>query len=168
MRKIAVVVVAMLVVPALSQEAPKPGPEHEVLKELAGTWDSTMKFDGKESKGTMIRTMELGGFWLTGTMESELFGTKFTGKSLDTYNPAKKKYISIWVDSMSTAPVIMEGTYDKEKKTLSMAGEGPGQDGKMMKYRSVSKMPDKDTTEMTMWIGDGKEPMFTIVYKRKK
>jgi hypothetical protein len=169
MRKIVVVVVvAVLAVPAASQEMPKPGPEHEGLKELVGTWDTTMKFDGKESRGTMIWKMELGGFWLTGSLESELFGAKFTGKSLDTYDPAKKKYVSIWVDSMSTAPVIMEGTLDKEKKTLTMAGEGPGMGGKTMKYRSVTKMTDKDTQEMTMWIGDGKEPMFTIVYKRKK
>jgi hypothetical protein len=168
MRKIAVVVVAMLVVPALSQEAPKPGPEHEVLKELAGTWDSTMKFDGKESKGTMIRTMELGGFWLTGTMESELFGTKFTGKALDTYDPNKKKYVGVWIDSMATSPMFLEGSYDKEKKTMTMAGEGPGMDGKPTKYKSVSVMPDDDTINFSMYMGDGKEPAFTIVYKRKK
>ena len=52
---------------------------------------------------------------------------------------------------MSTAPVTMEGTYDKEKKTLTMAGEGPGMDGKPTKYKSVSKMPDDDTIEMTMY-----------------
>ena len=85
-----------------------------------------MKAGGKESKGTVTYKMELGGLWLAGAMESELFGQKFTGKSLDTYDPAKKKYVGVWVDSMSTAPVTMEGTYDKEKKTLTMAGEGPG------------------------------------------
>ncbi len=25
-----------------------------------------------------------------------------------------------------------------------------------------------DTLEMTMWIGDGKEPTFSVTYKRKK
>jgi hypothetical protein len=97
-----------------------------------------------------------------------MFGTKFTGKSLESFSPVKKKYVSIWVDSMSTAPVIMEGTYDREKKTMSMAGEGPGMDGKPTRYRSVTKMPDADTMEMTMWIGGGKEPTFTVTYKRKK
>ena len=33
--------------------------------------------------------------WLTGNLESEMFGTKFTGKSLDTYDTAKKKYVSV-------------------------------------------------------------------------
>ena len=76
--------------------------------------------------------------------------------------------MSVWVDSMSTVPVNMEGTHDKEKKTITMTGEGPGMDGKMTRYRSVSKMPDADTLEMTMWIGDGKDPVFTVTYKRRK
>ena len=168
MRRIAVFVAAAFVVHAGSQEMPKPGPEHALLKEREGTWETTMKAGGMESKGTVTYKMDLGGFWLTGTMESELFGTKFSGKSLESYHPAKKRYVSVWADSMSTAPVIMEGTYDKEKRTMTMAGEGPGMDGKPTKYRSVSKMTDKDTLEMTMWIGDGKEPMFTVTYKRKK
>jgi hypothetical protein len=168
MRTIAVVVALALVVPAWSQEMPKPGPEHDVLKALEGTWESTLKAGGQESKGTVTYKMDLGGFWLTGAMDSEMFGAKFSGKSLESYHPAKKKYVSVWVDSMSTAPVIMEGTYDKEKKTMTMAGEGPGMDGKPMKYRSVTTMPDKDTVEMTMWIGDGKDPTFTVAYKRKK
>ena len=51
---------------------------------------------------------------------------------------------------------------------MTMTGEGPGMDGKATKYRSVSKYPDEDTVEMTMYIGDGKEPTFTVIYKRKK
>jgi hypothetical protein len=168
MRLIAVIVAAVLVVPAWSQELPKPGPEHKVLKAMVGTWESTMKVGGRETKGTMTYKMELGGMWLAGSLKSELFGAAFLGKSLDSYNPIKKKYVSLWVDSMSTAPVIMEGTYDKEKKTMSMSGEGPGMDGKAIKYRSVTKMPDADTMEMTMYMGDVKEPAFSVTYKRKK
>ena len=169
MRAIALIIVAaVLALPAWSQEMPKPGPEHKMLKELEGTWTTSLKAGGKEAKGTATYKMELGGFWLTGTMQSDMFGTKFTGKSLESYHPAKKKYVSVWVDSMSTAPVNMEGTYDKEKKTMTMAGEGPGMDGKMTKYKSVSKFPDANTIEMTMWIGDGKEPTFSVTYKRKK
>jgi hypothetical protein len=168
MRMVAVIVAAALAVPGWSQEMPKPGPEHALLKEREGTWDTTMKAGGMETKGTVTYKMELGGFWLAGSMESELFGAKFTGRSLESYHPAKKKYVSVWVDSMSTAPVTMEGAYDTEKKVFVMAGEGPGMDGKATKYKSESRMPDKDTLEMTMWIGDGKEPAFTVTYKRKK
>ena len=139
-----------------------------MLEQLAGAWDTTMKVEGKDVKGTQTFRTDLGGFWVTGTLESDLFGAKFTGKSVDGYDPIKKKYVSIWTDSMSPTPVIMEGTYDKEKKTLSMAGDGPGHDGKAAKYRSETKFVDKDTIEMSMWIGDGKDPMFALVYKRRK
>src|SRR5436190_15316969 len=161
MRTCALIVAVVLAVPGWAQEMPKPGPEHKLLKELEGTWTTLMKAGGMESKGTVTFKMELGGFWLTGTMESELFGAKFTGKSLDSYHPAKKKYVSIWVDSMSTAPVLMEGTYEKQTRTMTMTGEGPGMDGKPTKYKSVTTKSDADAMEMTMYIGDGKDPMFT-------
>lgn len=168
MRVLALLLSLGLTVPAVAQEFPKPGPEHEMLKKLVGDWTFTMKMADAESKGTVTYKMELGGMWLTGTMESELFGQKFIGKSLESFNMAKKKYVSIWVDSMSTAPVIMEGDYDAEKKSLTMVGEGPGMDGMMMKYKSLSVFPDSDTIKFTMYMGDGKEPAFTVLYKRKK
>lgn len=164
----AVTMAALLATSTFAQEGPKPGPEHKALKSREGNWETTMKAGPMEHKGTVTFKMELGGLWLAGTLESELFGQKFTGKSLDSYDPVKKKYVSIWVDSMSTSPVNMEGNYDKEKKTLTMTGEGPGMEGKTTKYKSISKMPDDDTIIMTMYIGDGKDPAFTVTYKRKK
>ena len=38
----------------------------------------------------------------------------------------------------------------------------------MTKYKSVSEHPDANTIKMSMYVGDGKEPMFTVEYKRKK
>jgi hypothetical protein len=151
-----------------AQEPPKPGPEHDVLKKYVGTWDTTMKIGGMEFKGTVIYKMELGGLWLGSALESDLFGQKFTARGYDSYDPAKKKYVGVWVDSMGPTPVLMEGTYDKEKKTMTMIGEGPGQDGKPTKMKSVSEMPDNDTIHMSMFVADAKEPMFTVTYKRKK
>jgi hypothetical protein len=152
----------------LAQEAAKPGPEHEVLKKLEGAWDTTMKAGGMEFKGTMTYKMELGGLWLAGSLESDLGGQKFQGRSMDSYDAKKKKYVSVWFDSMLTTPMLMEGTYDKEKKTLTMAGDYPGPDGKMTTWRAVSHFPDQDTIHFSMFLGDAKEPMFTITYKRKK
>jgi hypothetical protein len=163
------VAVAVLVGGAsTAQEPPKPGPEHEMLKKMEGNWDLTMKFGGMETKGTVTYKMELGGLWLTGALEAEVFGTKFSGKSIDGYDAQKKKFVGVWVDSMSNSPMFMEGTYDKDKKALTMIGDGPGMDGKPTKHKAVSTYPDADTINFAMYTGDGKEPMFTIVYKRKK
>jgi hypothetical protein len=169
MRKIAAVTLAALLVgSAQAQEPVKPGPEHKMLKHLEGTWDTTMKAGGMENKGSVTYKMELGGLWLVGSMESDLGGQKFSGKSLDSYDGTKKRFVTIWCDSMSTTPMLMEGTYDKDSKTMTMVGEGPGTDGKPAKWKSVSVMKDDDTMHFSMYVGDGKEPMFTITYKRKK
>src|SRR4051794_10989135 len=90
---------------AWAQEPRKPGPEHELLKQRAGTWHSTMKAAGMEFKGTVTLKMELGGLWLVGSLESDLGGQTYYGKSMDTYDAAKKKYVSVWFDSMSTTPL---------------------------------------------------------------
>ncbi len=161
-------VVVFAAAPARSQEPEKPSPEHEVLKKMEGTWDVTMKAGGTDMKGTATYKMELGGLWLASTFEVDLFGTKFQGKGLDTYDAKKKKYTSIWADNMSSTPMLMEGTYDKEKKAQTMTGEGPGMDGKPAKWKSVSEFTDADTITFNMFVGDAKEPMFTNTYKRKK
>ena len=69
---------------------------------------------------------------------------------------------------MSTQPMILEGTYDAAKKAITLSGDGPGMDGKPTKYKSVTTFTDANTTNFAMYIGDVKEPTFTIVYTRKK
>jgi hypothetical protein len=152
-------------------EVPKPGPEHERLKHLVGTWDATVKTAEGESKGTMTYKSELGGLWLIGEFQADFGGQKFQGRSTDGYDPAKKKYIGVWVDSWTTTPMLSEGTFDKDGKVLTMIGEGPGMDGKPTKYKSVTELKDKDTMVFTMSAPgkDGKDQtVMTITYKRKK
>ena len=167
LRRFGVVVLAAVVaVPAIrAQELPKPGPEHEVLKRMEGTWEVAVKGGGMESKATVTCRMELGGMWLVTNLEGEFAGTKFQGKGLDSYDAASKKYVSVFVDSMSSRPLVMEGTYDKDKKTLTMAGEGPGMDGKPTNYKTVTTFTDDNTMTATMSMGDAE---FTFSYKRKK
>src|SRR5262249_39973388 len=157
---------------ALAQPpSPKPGPELEHLKKMEGTWEATVKSGGPESKGTMTYKMDLGGLWLVSDYQGEFAGQKFQGRGMDSYDPNKKKYVGVWVDSMSTSPMITEGIYDPAKKTLTMTGEGPGQDGKPMKMKMVTEIKDDNNMVFTMYGPgpDGKEgAMMTITYKRKK
>ena len=158
---------AVAVPSARAQEFPKPGPEHEVLKKLEGTWDAAMKGMGGESKGTRTYKMEVGGLWLTSNFEGDFGGAKFYGKGFDSYDAGKKKYVSVWVDNMITTPMTMEGTYDKEKKALTMTGDGQSPMG-TVKFRSVTHFKDADNIVFDMFMGDAKEPAFTITYRRKK
>jgi len=163
----AALAVAVGVPSARAQEPPKPGPEHEQLKKLEGTWEATMKYMGQESKGTMTYKMEVGGLWLTSNYEGDFAGAKFYGKGFDSYDAGKKKFVSVWVDSMITTPMFMEGTYDKEKHTLTMTGEGPSPAGPT-KFKSVTHFVDDNNIQMDMYMGDAKDPGFTITYMRKK
>ena len=142
-------------------QIPKPGPEHEMLAKRAGDWEVSGAGEGKSTSKMM-----LGGLWLETTFKGNFAGMDFEGRGLDTYDPAKKKYISIWVDSMGTSPMILEGTYDKEKKTLTMEGEGPMPDGSTGKYTSVTEYPDDDTMHFTL-SANGNE-MVKLSYKRVK
>ncbi|HEX5102276.1 MAG TPA: DUF1579 domain-containing protein [Pirellulaceae bacterium] len=151
---------------------PKPGPEHAYLKAMEGVWDAEMVTpDGNKSAGTMTYKMQVGGLWLTSDYKGEFAGAEFTGKGLDSYDAKKKKYVGVWVDSMITSPLIMEGDMDEKTHTLTMNTEGPGPDGKPQKMKMVTKMPDKDhmNFEMFMTGADGKETSgFKINYTRKK
>lgn len=155
---------------ALAQPQVKPGPEHELLKSMDGTWDATVKMGDQQSKGTMTFKMGLGGLWLLSHFEGEFAGMKFEGRGMDSYDAAKKKYVSVWADSMVTAPMVMEGVYDPATKKLTLEGMGPGQDGKLVKTVMVNDFKDKDTiiSTMSMAGADGKPAeMMTITYKKK-
>jgi len=161
---------ALTHVPALGQGGPTPGPEHEHLKKLEGTWNAKIKMGDAESTATATYKMVCGGMWLMSDFQGQLGDMKFSGQGLDSYDPEKKKYVSVWVDSMSTRPMLLEGTHDKEKKTTTMMGEAPGPDGKLAKHKMVTHMPDNDHMTFTMYIvADGQENKFmTIEYTRKK
>jgi len=164
----AAVAICMAAPEASAQMPAKPGPEHEVFKKMIGTWDATMNMGGMESKGVSTYKMDLGGLWLASTFEGTMNGDKFYGRGFDSYDADKKKYVGVWMDSMSASPMILEGTYDKAKKTMTMAGEGPGVDGPKTKYRMTTVMPDDNTMNFTMWMGDAQEPSFTIKYTKRK
>ncbi len=166
----------MFTAAAFAQEqppTPKPGPEHEALKKLEGTWDAVMKMAEVPApmKGVATYKMECDGMWLVSDFKMDDPAMKFQGKGLDGYDQNKKKYVGVWVDSMSTAPMTMEGTYDAATKTTTMAGEGPGMDGKLQKYKMTTRHTDDDhmAFEMFMVGADGKETSaFTIAYTRRK
>jgi hypothetical protein len=152
----------------LAQPGEKPGPEHEKIKKLEGTWIATVKGPGGESKGTMTYKSILGGFWMASEFKGDFGGMPFTGHGMDGYDPIKKQYVEYWFDSMGPGAMVFTGTFDKTGKVLTSTAEGPGPDGKPAKWKSVSTMKDDDTMEFTMSVGDSKEPMMTISYKRKK
>ena len=156
---------------ALGQEFPKPGPEHDKLKELVGEWDAVMEMQGQKSKATATYKSICGGMWIESDFEGDLGGLKFQGHGLDGYDLKKKKYVGVWVDSLESAPMHFEGDYDPKSKLLVMTGESLGMDGKPQKFKTTTETKDKDhfTFKMYMVQPEGKEQLaFTIDYTRRK
>jgi hypothetical protein len=156
---------------AQAQGPTEPGPEHERLKKLEGTWDAVVDSGGEQSKGTMTYKMELGGLWLIGHYKGQFGDLAFEGRGADGYDTQKGKYVATWIDSMSTTPMISEGTYDESEKTLTMIGEGAGPTGNNTKYKSVTKMIDENKMKFTMSMqgADGEySEIMTIDYTRRK
>jgi hypothetical protein len=160
-----------------AMEMPKPAPEHGMLKQDVGTWDATVEMwmePGKPpttSKGTEVNTLGPGGFWLITSFKSEMMGAPFEGHGLTGYDPAKKVYVSTWVDSMGPGLSLGESTYDAKTRTVTGWMEGPGPDGKPMKMKSVVKYEtdDKRVFSMSMPGPDGKDmTTMRITYNRRK
>ena len=170
---IAAVGLGLLMSPVASaQEPPKPGPEHEMLKKMEGTWDASMNFGGMEAKGTMVYKMELGGLWLVSDFSGEFGGMKFSGKGIDGYNPVSKKFVGIWVDSMSPFASHMEGTWDAATKTMTHYGTGKNPDGSEAKSKSIVVYKDGGRVFTMFSQGPGGEndwvKMMEITYTKAK
>jgi hypothetical protein len=152
-------------------KAPEPGPEHKKFQDFVGTWDCTCEHKGKTSSGTMTYKVGLGGLWLLEHFQGEFEGKKFEGMGCMSYDAAKKAYVSAWVDSMSTSPMISEGNFDKSGKKMTMKGQMPMPDGKTAASTMVTEIKDKNNMVMTMSCDfGGKEPveMMKISLKRRE
>jgi hypothetical protein len=175
-----VIVLAATISSARAQEMapPKPGKEHELLKQFEGEWDCTAKFTmapGQEpmvSKSKESGRIIAGGLFLVFDVDGEMMGSKFAAHSTLGYDTQKKKYTGCWMDSMATGIYLLEGTYDDNAKTLTevMEGTDPAT-GKSLKMKMVHELKDKDNRVLKLFMNgpDGKEFQGgTIEYKRKK
>lgn len=152
-----------------------PGPQHEKLKAMVGTWDATIKswMGGPEpsvSKGVMKNEMALGGRLLTSEYKGEWEGAPFDGFGLTGYDLKEGKLKSFWTDTMSTSWMVMDGAMSTDGKELTSTGSIDGMDGKPMAVRTVTKIdgPDKHVYTMYGTMGGQEMPVMEITYNRKK
>jgi uncharacterized protein DUF1579 len=168
--------------PVAAQEGmpptPKPGPEHMIFKEDAGTWDATVEMfmapgaPPTTSKGVETNVVGCGGLCLITDFKGEMGpGQPFHGHGTAAWDPAKKKYVGTWTDSMSTGIAVSEATYDSGAKTMTGWMEGPDMSGKVSRMKSVVNYKDANSRVFTMYMPspDGKEvPGMRITYTKRK
>jgi hypothetical protein len=150
---------------------PKPGPEHMHLAKAEGVWDAVVESHGSEpAKGTSTMKTVLGGFWVAEHFQCDWGGTKFEGHGMTGYDPQKRKYVTTWVDNMSPALSVFEGTYDDKTRTLNMTGDSYDHAGNRVKARTATIHKDANTVvfEMYQTGADNQEAkVMSITYTRQ-
>jgi hypothetical protein len=153
-----------------------PGPEHESLKNLVGTWDAEIKqYFGPEptiTKATSTYEMIADGRYLQEHATGNFQGMEFHGYGTTGYDNLQKKYVGTWIDNMGTGIMTMTGTSSDGGKTINW--EGSGSDpiaGKVQNYKTSMKMITKDQYHFEMFGPgpDGKNmKVMEVTYNRRK
>lgn len=157
------------------QKAGTPGPIHEKLTQMAGSYDVEVKSwhapgEPTIEKGTATRSMALGGRVMVEDFSSTMMGQPFTGHGMHGYDNITEKHWSTWNDSMSTGLMVSEGTCDAQNAcTFTGSWVEP-----VKKQKVTSRMttrwtsPTTEVFEMHAPGPDGKEfKMMEITYTRK-
>lgn len=160
-------------------EAMTPGDAHKKLEYFIGTWnvEVNMWMNSPDSlpsvsKGTSEYKMVLGGRFVQEEFSGEMMNMPFTGIGFTGYDNFKKKYISFWIDNMTTAMSTMEGSVDAAGTTFTYWGkmDDPSTGKKNQDVKYVVHIVDKDTHvfevyDVKSW-GD-KKPTLKLTYTRK-
>jgi Protein of unknown function (DUF1579) len=125
----------------------EPTPEHKWLAEGVGKWKATGKLftpvGEQPMNGVQTNTMQEGGLWQFSDFKRD--DGKFFGHGVTGYDPAKKKFVAIWVDNWSAALEPAEGTLSADKKVLTLTfGMTDPQSGQRMgMIETITRKDDK-------------------------
>jgi Protein of unknown function (DUF1579) len=159
------------------EKASSVGEPHKRLAGMEGTWDAEVSMwmapgqPPAKSMGTSVNKAILGGRWIEQEFTGSAMGQPFQGVGYTGYDNTKKKYVSSWIDSMSTALMVSEGTFDAAGKVMtSLSTSADPMTGKPMQTKGVMRMVDSDHHVYEMWETHGGKETKTleIHYRRKK
>jgi len=158
---------------ASAAKAPPLAKEHELLQRDVGTWDATVKcaMPGQPEsteQGTETVVATCCGRWLWTNFQGRMMGQPFEGHGILGYDLTAKKYIAIWIDSMSPTAAVTKGTFNEATKAYSLAGECICPEGKPMKMSETVTWKGDDTKVAQMqFTVEGQTSTMQIDYKRK-
>ncbi len=142
--------------PALWQdmEMPKPTEEHAMIQKGVGVWEGTVTMFMPGMPETPTPATEVvrseGPFWITSDFKSSFMGMDYNGHGCHGYDPVKGKYVSTWIDSMSSYLSVMEGTHNAETNAIEMTWEAPDMTGQLAPHRSEQVLSE-DAYTMTFY-----------------
>jgi hypothetical protein len=168
-------------------ELSKPGENHKLLADMAGTWTYNIKMwmnpdpnaPAQRSTGTATRKPIMDGRYfvmdVSGKMQmpgpdGKMKDVNFKGMSIEGYDNVKKKFIAAWIDNMGTGIEFSDGTYDPATKTFTYNSEMEPMPGMKTQVREVIKIVDNNhhTLEWYENRGGAEAKTMEINYTRKK
>lgn len=153
-----------------------PGEPHKLFTSLAGNWTTKTKewmdLDKPpvESTGSVEMKMLLGGRFLQQEYNGQMHGQPYTGIGINAYDNILKRYVSTWMDTMSTGIFTMEGTASTDGRTITFNGKHAEPGGGTMAHRAVWKIINNDSQEFIMYgthHNSEEMKMMEILYTRK-
>jgi hypothetical protein len=123
-----------------------------------------------EWTGTSEQKMLLGGRYLQQEFSGEMMGSPYNGIGFTGYDNHTRKYVSTWMDSMSTGLMYFEGTAGADGKTITQTARYDDPVQGPMQWRTVTRIVDDNTFLFEMYSTgkSGKEvKMMEITYTRK-
>jgi hypothetical protein len=161
-----------------AMQAMMPSEAHEKLGKLQGKWNvkSTIVIAGMDpqepTEGTAELIPILGGRFIQETGDGMMMGFPVQHVKIWGYNNGSKKYQALWMYTMSTGFLNMEGTSADQGKTIQWKGYFDNEVGIREELTAVTKYSDDDHFEIELVGGkmpDGTDgPRLKAVYTRAK
>jgi hypothetical protein len=159
---------------AMMNDFSTPGDHHKLLGKTIGNWKASASFimdpsaPPMESVGSMETKWILDGRFTQSVLKMDFMGQPFEGHAITGYSNPHSKYVSSWVDTMSTHITLMKGNTSEDGSlvmqgtSLTPMGENPMKivsswiDDNTVQDKFYDKMPDGT------WFNSG-----SITYTRK-
>ena len=155
-----------------------PGAEHAQLAKMAGKWTAEVKSWMDESQPPMVMAGSsemqpvMGGRYIMQSFHGEMMGQPFEGTGYTGYDKVQKKYVSVWLDNMSTGLMTSIGDASKDGKTSTMSGMcSDPMSGGQIQFEQATTWTDDDHMKFEMFqvAKDGKKSKWMeINYTRQK
>lgn len=161
------------------KKASTPGdPHRQLVSQFEGTWTTRQSMwmePGKDpivETGKSVNTAVFDGRQIRMDYSGQFMGQPFQGLGFSGYDNVKGKYVSSWMDNMSTGLFVSEGEYDPATKTYTYRSQMPDpmKPGTLVPVRDTVRIVDADHHVFEMYeTRDGKEAKtMQIEYTRAK
>jgi len=159
------------------EAAGKPGPGHQALNALEGSWKAEVKCwmdpggSPEVSQGTAKATWKFNGRFLEEEFHGQMMGKPFTGRTLLGFDNTKQTFNSVWVSDTQTSMFTSEGKGDSGNKVITLEGKAtcPASGQKDIPMKTVLRVisPDKHVLEMFDGSKGANAKTMEIIYTRQ-